>query len=291
MANLNSSNTTLSSFSYALDNVGNRKHLVEVTGNRVTWSYDKTYQLTNEQRSGSNSYNITYTYDRVGNRLGLNVGGVPTTNIYDAANELLASNTMSALTTYTFDANGNLLTSVSPSNQVTTNTWDVVNLLTQVALPSGTVDTFTYNADGERVQKTDSTGTTKHVWDGRNILLETDASNIIQAVYTLQPKLYGNLISEWRSGIGSFYLYDGLGSTTQLVSSTGSVTDSYLYDSWGNILLASGTTTNPFLFVGMLGYYNDPDVVDYYIRARYYDPESGRFRSRDPLTNCFRSES
>ena len=66
--NLSSTSTTLSSFSYALDGVGNRQRVVESSGNRVTWSYDKTYQLTNEQRSGSNSYNITYTYDPVGNR-------------------------------------------------------------------------------------------------------------------------------------------------------------------------------------------------------------------------------
>ena len=46
------------------------------------------------------------------------------------------------------------------------------------------------------MQKQDSTGTTKHVWDGQNILLETDGSNIIQVVYTLQPELYGNLISQ-----------------------------------------------------------------------------------------------
>ena len=69
-----------------------------------------------------------------------------------------------------------------------------------MALPSGIVNTFTYNGDGQRVQKIDSTGTTKHVWDGQNILLETDGSNIIQVVYTLQPMLYGNLISQRRSG-------------------------------------------------------------------------------------------
>ena len=98
------------------------------------------------------------------------------------------------------------------------------------------MNTFTYNGDGQRVQKQDSTGTTKHVWDGQNILLETDGSNIIQVVYTLEPTLYGNLISQRRSGTTSFYLFDGLGSTTQLANSTGSVTDSYLYDSFGNIL-------------------------------------------------------
>jgi YD repeat-containing protein len=138
-----------------------------------------------------------------------------------------------------------LLTSLAPGNQRTTNTWDGEDRLTHTALPSGIVDSFTYNGDGLRVQKIDSTGTTKHVWDGQNILLETDGSNIIQVVYSLQPMLYGNLISQRRSGITSFYLFDGLGSTTQLVNSTGSVTDSYVYDSFGNAVLTTGTTKNP----------------------------------------------
>jgi len=259
-------------------------HVVESSGNRVTWSYDKTYQLRNEQRSGSNSYNVTYTYDPVGNRLVLLNGGVPTTSTYDSANELSTSQAFSVgITTYTSDAAGNLLTSLSPSNQRTTNTWDFENRLTQVALPSAIVDTFTYNGDGQRVQKIDSTGTTNHVWDGQNILLETNGSNIIQVVYTLQPMLYGNLISQWRSGTASFYLFDGLGSTIQLANATGTVTDSYLYDSFGNALLASGSTTNPFRYAGQVGYYVGVDVVPYYVRARYYDPQTGRFFARDPL--------
>ena len=171
---------------------------------------------------------------------------------------------------------------MNPSNQRTTNTWDFENRLTQVALPSAIVDTFTYNGDGQRVQKIDSTGTTKHVWDGQNILLETDGSNIIQVVYTLQPMLYGNLVSQRRSGTSSFYLFDGLGSTTQLANSTGSVTDSYLYDSWGNNLLTSGSTTNWFRYVGQLGYYYDTDLSGYHLRAQIYDPALGLFLTRDP---------
>jgi len=286
VANLSSTSTTLSSFSYALDAVGNRLRVVESSGNRVTWTYDNTYQLKNEQRSGSNSYNITYTFDPVGNRLVLINGGVRTTSTYDAANELTKSQATAGITTYTSDAAGNLLTSRNPSNQRTTNTWDFENRLTQVSLPTGIVDTLTYNGDGQRVQKQDSTGTTRHLWDGQNILVETDGSNIIQVVYTLQPVVYGNVISQRRSGTTAFYLFDGLGSTTQLASSAGSVTDSYLYDSFGNIL-TSGTTTNPFQHVGEVGYYYNADVKWSYLRARYYDPANGRFLSRDPqyLTN------
>ena len=146
-------------------------------------------------------------------------------------------------------------------------------------------NTFSYNGDGQRVQKQDSTGTTKHVWDRQNILLETDGSNIIQVVYTLEPMVYGNLISQRRSGVTSFYLFDGLGSTTQLASNAGSVTDSYLYDSFGNVLL-TGTTANPFKYVGQSGYYLDLDLLRYNLRARYYDPGSGRFLSRDPVEDA-----
>ena len=99
-------------------------------------------------------------------------------------------------------------------------------------------------------------------------------------VYTLQPELYGNVLSQRRSGTTSFYLFDGLGSTTQLANSTGSVTDN-LYDSFGNILL-TGSTTNWFRYVGQLGYYADIDLASYYVRAREYNPATGKFMSRDP---------
>ena len=107
MANLSPTGTTLSSFAYLYDAVGNRTRVVEASGDRVTWSYDNLYQLTNETRSGTNAYNITYTYDPVGNRLTAVNGGVATTSTYDAANELVKSQGAGGVTTYTFDAAGN----------------------------------------------------------------------------------------------------------------------------------------------------------------------------------------
>jgi RHS repeat-associated protein len=195
------------------------------------------------------------------------------------------------VTTYAFDGDGNLLTTLAPGNQATTNTWDGEDRLTKVALPSGIVDSFTYNGDGQRVQKQDSTGTTNHVWDGQNILLETNASNILQVVYTLEPALYGKLISQSRSNVGVSYLFDALGTARQLTNNSGVVTDSYLYDSFGNRLAATGTTVNPYRFVGRFGYYFDPDSVSYWVRARYYNPSTVRFLSLDPVTMAIQSRS
>ena len=52
LSNRTSGGAVLSSFDYSYDNVGNRTGLVEANGNRVTWSYDNTDQLTRERRSG-----------------------------------------------------------------------------------------------------------------------------------------------------------------------------------------------------------------------------------------------
>ena len=212
--------------------------------------------------------------------------GASTTFTYNAANELATSQTSAGVTTNTYDASGNLLISLAPGNQVTTNTWDGENRMTQVELPVGVVDTFTYDGGGLRVQKEDSAGTTKHVWDNENILLETNVSNIVQVVYSLKPALYGNLISQSRSGVDSFYQFDVMGLTRQLTNSAGSIVDTYLYDSFGNIINGgtSGTTTNPFLYIGMKGYYMDSDLDSYYIRARIYASTTGRFIVRDPLS-------
>ena len=275
LANLSSTATTLSSFNYTYNPVGNRTRIVEANGDVVTLAYDPTYQLTNERRSGANSYNISYVYDPVGNRTVLTNGGAGTTSTYNAGNELVTSQARTGVTTSAYDGSGNLLTTQAPGNQWTTNTWDGENRLTRVALPSGVVNSFAYNGDGLRVQKQDSTGTTRHVWDGQNILLETDASNIIQVVYTLQPLIYGDLISQSRGGTDSFYLFDALGSTRQLVNAAGSATDSYLYDSLGNTVFASGSTANRFRYEGRFGYYFDLDLLLYYARARVYDPRQG----------------
>jgi len=284
LANLTSTGTTLSSFNYAYNGVGNRTRVLEVDGSVVTWNYDPTYQLTNEQRSGANSYNITYTYDAVGNRTLMVSTGAPTTYTYNAANELATSQAAAGVTTYGFDGNGNLLTSAAPGNQLTTNTWDGENRLTQVALPAAITDIFTYDGDGRRIQKQDSTGTSKYIWDRFNVVSETDASNNTTVVYTLRPYVYGTLISQARSGATSYYHYDDLGSTDSLSDSTGNILNSYKYYAFGSILLRIENVTNDFTYVGREGYYFDTDLAGFLLRARYYSPALARFISRDPLS-------
>jgi RHS repeat-associated protein len=249
----------------------------------VSWSYDKTYELTREWRSGANSYAITYTYDAVGNRLTKKDGGALTTYSYDAANQTRRIQDSTGNTTYTFDGAGSLSLTRSPSNQRTSYTWDGEGRLTQVSLPTGTANTFTYNGDGQRVQKLDSTGTTKLIWDLQNVLVETDTTNVVQAVFTIEPVAYGNLVSHRRGAATLIYHYDGLGSMDRLSDANGTVSDSYLYRAFGSVTTLSGTTTNSLKYCGRLGYAYDMDIALYYLRNRFYDPSLGRFISRDKL--------
>jgi RHS repeat-associated protein len=283
LANLSSAGTTLSSFAYVYNAVGNRTRVVEGNGDRVTWSYDNAYQLTREVRSGAKGYAVTCTYDAAGNRLTRTDGGARTTYLLDAANQIRRAQAGAGITTYVFDACGNLATLVDPSSHRTSYAWNFHNRLISVALPASVTNSFVYNGDGLRVQRQDSTGTTNFVWDQQNILEETDAGGALQAVYNLNPQMFGQIVSQLRGSQTSLYLYDGLGSARQLVDSATTITDTYLYDAFGAARSTTGATHNRYLFMGQHGYYHDNDIDTYYIRARFHDPSTGRFLSQDPL--------
>jgi len=79
LVNKNSTDATLTSFSYTYDAVGNRLSVAEHDGSAVVYAYDDIYQLTSETRTGTNPYSVTYQYDDVGNRTQMVKNAVTTT--------------------------------------------------------------------------------------------------------------------------------------------------------------------------------------------------------------------
>jgi len=77
----------------------------------------------------------------------------------------------------------------------------------------------------------------------------------------------------------AFYGYDGGGTVRLLTDNTGTVTDTYDYDAWGNAINTTGSTPNVYLYRGEQ---YDSDLRLYYLRARYLNPLSGRFLTKDP---------
>ena len=69
------------------------------------------------------------------------------------------------------------------------------------------------------VERHDSTGLTRQVWDLEQLLLETNGSDVVQALYTITPGRSQRPAAQVRGGITSFFTFDGIGSSRQLISS------------------------------------------------------------------------
>ena len=150
--NFKGDGTVESSATYRLDGTGNRLGVTDAAGQKTSWTFDRTYQLINENRSGTGGFNTSFTFDAVGNRLVKNASGALTTSAFDAANQLVTSVDASGTTTYTFDAAGNQQIEQAPSG-TTTNAWYYENQMTLVQMPNGLRETMAYNAEFRRTRR------------------------------------------------------------------------------------------------------------------------------------------
>jgi YD repeat-containing protein len=242
--------------------------VLESSGDRTTWSYDSTYQLKRDRRSGLTSYDVTYTYDPAGNRLTQSDTGTQTTYTYDAGNQLFTERSGTS-TTYTYDLSGNRIQKNAFAG-ITFYNWDEKSRMTRAVPPAGAV-TLTYTADGHRVAKTTATQARKFIYDFEKVLQETDGSNTTTKEYTSTEEQYGNLVSAFSGGQSTYYEYDGLGSTDALVNDAQAATDRYRYRAFGLETQYQGSSANDFNFVGQKGYFSDPEISLYFVRARSYD--------------------
>jgi RHS repeat-associated protein len=123
---------------------------------------------------------------------------------------------------------------------------------------------------------------TTYVWDelSDNVIEEYE-DGVLSVSYTHEPGLYGNLLSQNRNGVNSYYHYDGRGDTVALTDDSGDVTDTKEYDAWGNAIASTGSTATPYMFGGRNGYQTDHLAV--YIRARNYQSMAARWASKDPI--------
>jgi RHS repeat-associated protein len=272
----------MAAYSYTLGATGNRTKIDESSGISREYSYDKLYRLTKEQvtdPANTQSYTNDFSYDAMGNRLNktLTAQAVPpvisTDYSYNAADQLVTENGG----TYTYDLNGSLA-SKTDSGGTTTYTYDYDGRMIRVVSPTGTT-TYAYDVDGNRVEATTATETVKYLVDTTRglaqILAEYRPDGTLIASYTYAD----DLMSMTRNGQAYWYHFDGLGSTRMLTDETGAITDIYDYDAFGNLIAKTGMTENPFLFTGQQF---DANNGFYHLRARYYQPSTGRFMAVDP---------
>lgn len=274
---------------YVYDTGGRLTQIQRPNGTKALFGYDNSSNLTSliEQKStGQKIAEYSYTPDPVGNYTSITAATEPvtapltaqtTTYTNNAGNQLL----IAGPNTYTYDNNGNRKTVVT-SGATTTYDWDYENMLTKVTTPGQTTE-YKYDAMGNRVAKIAGGTTTKYVLDINtslpNVLAETDANGNITAYY-----IYGLGLAERVDAGGNklYYHFNHRGDTVALTDQQQNITDTYAYDEYGRQLAATGTTANPFTYVGLMGVMYEGDNI-YHMRARYYDASVGRFLSEDPL--------
>ena len=143
---------------------------------------------------------------------------------------------------------------------------------------------YHYNGDGTRTQKIGADTTTNYTYTptGLPTLLKETAGN--QTTYYIYGPTGAPLAQINPDGTTTYHHHDQLGSTRALTSSTGTTTGTTTYDPYGKPTHTTGTTSR----LGWTGQYQDPETGHTYLRARYYDPTTGTFLTRDPIETITR---
>ena len=167
------------------------------------------------------------------------------------------------------------------------NTTDLLIVAQQQGAGLSCTDTASYRYDGaglriEKKQKPQgqSLQTSTYIWDSAAslpVVVQEKTNGTVTNSY-----VYGlDLLSATdNNNVTTYFLQDGLGSTTGLTNSAGTVIHTYAYDAFGAARPGPDTSANVWRFTGEQ---NDTTVNQspYYLRARYYDPLIGRFFTRD----------
>lgn len=139
---------------------------------------------------------------------------------------------------------------------------------------------FEYDGHGNRLRAVRNGDETRYVYDaGGNLLAEADQFNIIKGYYIHGIGLLATVTPE-----DEIYTYhfNAIGNTIAMTDENQDIVNKYAYTSFGVLMDEDEEMPQPFKFIGQHGIMTEQNVF-YYMRARYYDPEVGRFISEDPI--------
>ena len=261
---------TLASLSYAREDIGQveGEAIAGLPGpEEISYGYDENDRLTSAGPA-------SFEYDPADNL----TKAPGTSNEYDPASQLEAGTGVS----YSYDQLGQRTKSTATVGPATSYEYDQAGNLTAIERPEkGEVPTideaFTYNGGGLLAARNDGLATEHLSWDnsaGLPLLLSDEKFS-----YVYGP---GGLPIEQISAeeeVGYLH-HDQLGSTRMLTDATGETSASFTYETYGAIASHIGSASTR---LGFAGQYTDPDSDLQYLRARFYDPETGQFLTRDPL--------
>ncbi len=262
----------------------------------LTYSREKLGQIEKEARSGfPGPAELSFAYDKNGRLTEAAAAsfeydpadnltkGLGSTNTYDAASQLETGTGI----TYSYDKLGERVKTTPSAGPATTYKYDQTGDLIAVERPEegeapAINQSFAYDGSGLMASKTSGLTTRYLTWDASASLplLLDDGENS----YLYGPN--GLPIEQISSEEEPTYLHhDQLGSTRMLTNVSGELSASSSYAPYGGIEGKTGTATTP---LGFAAQYTDAQTGLQYLRARFYDPATAQFLSRDPLAGATR---
>ena len=241
--------------------------------------YDSRYFPTRIQAGTVLDYQ--YTHDGNGNVLTISGISKPslspgTTDYTHAVGNRLTQSTGAEAKTYSYDGHGNIT-----SDGTRTFVYNQNNRLIRVTGGAVTLGEYAYDAFGRRVKKIVSGIATVYHYDiAGNLIAETqpDGTPSRDVVYLngerVAMKLYG-----YQAG-WYFFINDHLGTPQKIVNEAGEVVWAGFYQPFGKAWAYPADITNNFRFPGQ---YYDAETGLYYNWHRYYDPDTGRYITPDPI--------
>jgi RHS repeat-associated protein len=275
ITNSNVRGETLSSFTYQRDALFNVTR-IDSLAQSEEFGYDLHSQLVSIDRTGA-GFDEIFQYDKRGNRTVQTRGGLSVQSAsFGDANEIL---NLSALHSFSHDDAGNIVLGSGPGSS-SSYTWDALNRLKQVSGAGGgssVLAQYRYDGDNLRVRKTTGAGVvTNYLYDGLQLLAETDGVGAVKKLYNPGVSVTDD------KGNKFYYLHDGRGNVANLIDRDGNIVDVYTYEAFG-MAVGVSKNSNEFLHDGLDSVMTDMDVQLEYMWNRWYDPQLGRFISRDPI--------
>jgi len=254
-----------------LGRITNKTEDIQGQVSNFSYTYDLAGRLTNVSTNGVLSSH--YVYDTNGNRLSENL----VTASYDAQDRLVQYGDAA----YSYTANGTLLQK-SVGSDITKYLYDDFGQLAKVTLPTGKV--IDYLIDGEKhraVKKVNEIVTTKFIYHSNgNLAAELNPDNSLKwtFVYGTQSHSPDYMIA---GSLKYRFIKDHLGSIRLVVNTvTGAIVQKIDYDAFGKVIVDTSPGLQPLGYAGGI-YDQDTGLMRFGVRD--YDPETGRWTSKDPI--------
>jgi RHS repeat-associated protein len=231
--------------------------------------------------------NLIFGYDPNGNIISVvdanSPTGVETLENPETYSYLPGTNKLSQIsgtpsTTFGYDDNGNI-TSETTLPHAFTYVHDSSNQLKQVLYDGNEIASYTYNGAGQRIKKVAGGTTRIFHYDLRgHLIAETDQNQQMVAEYVY---LGDQLLAMIKPGENVYYYHnDHLGTPQVLTDDSQGIAWKAVYTPFGEAVVSNPSVENPFRFPGQ---YYDAETGLHYNYFRYYNPQTGRYMTPDPI--------